>query len=142
MKHKSKLVAVLLALSITSMPISAYASDICVVTAPQVTVEHRADAIDPFASFDATVMVSGSRSGMYCKSYSNVTAYYHKAQCSVNNNGQSVTRSGWTTQYNTTSASSSYVYSTTNICTYTGEGQSKHTSTSNLKAGTVYKSYK
>lgn len=142
MRLSFKLAPALLTALLACSPLGAYASDLCIVSAPQVTVEHRLDAVEPLATYEASVVLSGSRSGMYAKSYSNITAYYHKAQCSVNNNGQSVTRSGWVTQYNTTSASSSYVYSTTNICTYTGEGQSRHTSTSNLKAGTVYKNYK
>lgn len=140
-KRTSKLVAILLTLVVGCTPIGVQASEMCLGVVPQRAVEHRSDAVAPFATYNAYAALYGDRSGMYCKSYSDITAYFHKAQCTVNNNGQTVTTSGWTTQYNTTAASSNYVYATTNVCTYTGEGQSKHTSSSNLAAGTLSKSY-
>ena len=92
-------------------------------------------------AYNAYVQVIGHSGSCYARSYSNVTAYMHSAMCEVNNNGQSVTQSAWSTLYNTTEVTSARVYASTSKCTYTAYGQSYHQSGGNLFSGQQGVSY-
>ncbi|MCL2076948.1 MAG: hypothetical protein FWH08_00895 [Oscillospiraceae bacterium] len=97
--------------------------------------------ISPLSDYSATTTLTSSSSSGYATSTASKNAYMVKAKCDVNNNGQSVLTSGWTTQNNTSKATSGTVKATTKVCTYTAYGESQETATSVLYGSEISKSY-
>lgn len=92
-------------------------------------------------SFSAVVALVGNSTRCYGRITANLTAETLQAKCEVNNDGTSVTTSGYTVQNNTTVASSGYVYASTEICTYTATGKARQTSTSSWHSGSAITAY-
>lgn len=141
MRIKKNIIALISAVMISSIAPVSSAAELQKVTTPQVTIKVGSNNIQPLVEFDSTVALLHCREFAYAQSYSNIPAYYHSTMCSVNNNGQSITSSGWTTLYNSTLVSSARVYATSNICIYTATSRTQHTVSSNVLGGTTSASY-
>ena len=88
---------------------------------------------------EAKVSLIGSRESCYARTDAQQKVFLIRAKCDVNNNGRSVSTSGWTEKHNASTVSSGEVRAASDNCTYTAYGEAQKTESSVLYSGSIIK---